>query len=433
MWAGGLGRWTVIAGVGAALFVLIVGIGLARHLGAARAGEQSVTLEPQPFVSTLSLTGVIVPGASVDVVSPLEGVVKAVGFDYGQPVTEGQILAAIDPRDAEQMRDEAKASYLKARESAADMAAWSSGPEVSRARRALASADLDLKTTQRRMAETKSLLDRGLVARSEYDDLVEQARSQRMGLAAAQEDLAATLRQGQGGNAEAVALELQVAHARLTDLDSQLAGTVVRAPATGVIVRPPADKADAPVQIHVGLQLARGQLIGSIAGNGGLAVAFQLSEADADRVAPGQGVSVSGPGFEGIALRGRVQSVAGEASPANAGSGPMAAFAAVARLDPMTPAQARAVRIGMTANVTVEIYHNAAALVAPPEAIEGSGADAQVRVRPEGGGAVRRVAVRLGHVGPDGVEILSGLKAGDALVWTPAPQTLTDVVNTATP
>ena len=63
------------------------------------------------------------------------------------------------------------------------------------------------------------------------------------------------------------------------------------------------------------MTMTQGQLIGEIAKAGGLAVAFHLGEADADRVSPGQAVTVTGPGFGGDVLQGHVVSVGGEALP----------------------------------------------------------------------------------------------------------------------
>jgi multidrug efflux pump subunit AcrA (membrane-fusion protein) len=224
---------------------------------------------------------------------------------------------------------------------------------------------------------------------------------------------------GRGAGREVVELELREARAQLAELEAEVGGAVIRAPAAGVIVRPPADKENAGGQIHVGQTLTKGQLIGSIARTGGLAVSFQLSETDADAVRPGMGVSVTGPGFGGAAIDGKVTSVAGEASPSSGAGGPLATFAATARLDPLTPDQTRTVRIGMTANVTVATYSAKRALTVPPAAVHGAAPDATVEVK--GPFGRRSVRVRLGHVGPDGVEILSGLNPGDTVVWTAPP------------
>ncbi|MBA3811005.1 MAG: biotin/lipoyl-binding protein, partial [Caulobacteraceae bacterium] len=257
--------------------------------GAAKAGagEQSAVIQPKPFAATISVVGTVTPGDVVAVSAPFDGVVRSLRFTYGDPVAQGQVLAVLDTTEIDHRRNEARAEFLKASQAASDMAGWASGPEVSQARRAEAQAAADLKDTERKTAETKGLLDRGLVARDEYEGALQQARSQRMGLAAARQDLASALKRGEGSNRRVTAIELGNASGRLAEVEAQRAGAVVRAPASGVMVHPPSDKGDAPGPgPHAGGPVTKGQLIGAVARPGGLAVAFQLSEADANRVRP---------------------------------------------------------------------------------------------------------------------------------------------------
>jgi multidrug efflux pump subunit AcrA (membrane-fusion protein) len=158
-----------------------------------------------------------------------------------------------------------------------------------------------------------------------------------------------------------------------------------------------------------------------IASTAALDVVFTLDELDLNAIQPGQKAVVTGPGFGGQTLTGVVTGVAGEAS-TDAGAN-KAVFEARVRLDPLSPEAARAVRIGMTANISIVAYENPSALVAPPEAVQGAAPNAFVMVRARGAEPVRRDIV-VGQVGPMGVEVLSGLKAGDVVVWTPSPQSL---------
>ena len=418
---GGRNRLVAVAAVCVVAAGLVgAAIALRPNDAGARIRQQSTVVEPREFVSTIALSGTIVPDGSVELTSPLAGVPTEVRFSYGAPVIQGQVLLVLDASEVEQQRDAAHAEYLKAAQAAADVAAWKTGPDVSRDRRSVETAAFDLRETRRKAEETKALLDRGLVARDEYESLVQEQHNHEVALAAARQELATTLRRGEGANRTIATIELNSARQRLALLDAQLAGAVVRSPVSGIIVRPPSDKADGG-QIHVGLPLAKGQLIGSVASAGAMAVAFRLSETDANKVHAGQEVTVTGPGFAGLTLKGRIRSVAAEASPATATGGSAATFPAVAQLQDLTQEEARAVRIGMTADVVVETYRNASALVAPPEAIQGSAPATFIRVR-DRGGRVHPAPVRIGQVAPDGVEVVSGLKAGDTIVWTaPAP------------
>jgi multidrug efflux pump subunit AcrA (membrane-fusion protein) len=415
-------RRTVAIGA-AALLVLAAATMVAHRRGDAAAsngvvGEQSAVIQTRPFVSTIGVSGMIAAGPGGEVTAPFDGVVRTVSFLYGEPVEQGQVLAVFDVSDVASRRNEAEAATLKADQTAADYANWSSGPDVSRARRAVAMANSDLQDVQRRIDETKTLLDRGLVPRGEYDDLVRQRQAREVAVAAAQQDLTVVMRRGEGPNRRVAALELQNARIQLTALNGQVARAVVRAPVRGVMVRPLADKPDAVTAIHPGLQMTKGQLIGAVAAPDALVVTFKLGEIDANRVRPGQTVTVTGPGFSGLALTGRVTSVAGEATPPSAGN-PTATVAAMARLEGLTPEQAAVVRIGMSANIVIDVYRNPSAIVAPPAALQGAAPAATVTVKDRRTGQARSTPVRLGQVTPDGVEVLSGLKPGDVVVWTP--------------
>lgn len=390
--------------------------------GAGAASEQSAVIQAGPFTSTLSVTGVVTPGDVVNVVAPFDGKVTGVSFDYGAPVAKGQVLVVIDTSDVQQRRNEAEAEFLKSSQTTADMENWQNGPEVSQARRAEATAAYDLADTRRKVEETKALLDRGLVARDEYDGLLQQQRNQEASLVAAKQDLAEAVKRGSGSNRRITELEFANAKARLADLDAQVAAARVKAPVSGVIVRPQNDKSEvANSSLHAGMTLSRGQLIGAIAPSGGLAVAFQLSEADANRVHPGQSVEVTGPGFQGLSLEGVISMVAREATPGTGGAGNGAVtFAATARLNDVDAQAASVIRIGMSANVTIELYTNPSALSAPPGAIQGAAPDTFVMLkRPNG--ERRRTPVRIGQIAADAVEVLSGLKPGDVVIWSPGP------------
>lgn len=405
-----------------ALAVLMLGLGLAiapLFRGSAPpppAAQQSLVVDRKPFNTTLNLTGVIVPGDGLDVTAPFSGVIKTVGFRYGERVAAGQMLVEIDVSQLQYDLNGAESAYLKAKQEAEEIEGWADGPEAARARRAVASAERDLHEAERSLAETGALLERGLVPRMEYDGTLQQKLSSEMALTAAREDLQTVLKRGQASNRRVAELDLQNARARLEKLRAEFAQAVVVAPESGVIVRPSAEGAEgAQDAVHVGRRVVKGMLIGSIARAGGLAVAFEVDESDVNRLAPGQPVLVTGTGFEPYQLRGKIESVAGQAEASTPRA--KATFSIKARLDQLTPEAAAAVRIGMSANVELTLYDNPSAIVLPPEAIGGGPADAFVMVRNEEDNRLRRVPVQIGHVSPHAVEIRAGLEPSDTVIW----------------
>ncbi len=391
--------------------------------------EKSQVVKREPFSSTINVMGTIGPGNGIDITAPFDGTIKSIRFAYGDLVTQGQALAELDLSELEQSRNEAESAYLKAAQASEDMMSWSSGPEMSRARRAVTAAIYDLKDAENKLRETKALLDRGLVPRSEYETMVQQERSRKASLEAAQEDMDTAARRGQGPNRRMAELDLKNSQIRLGKLAGQFGGAILRAPDDGIVVRPPAGQGESASNdpLHVGSRVSKGQLIGTIARAGGLGVSFRLDEADINRIKTGMAVTVTGPGFNDLSLAGQISSVAGEAGKDSATGTGKASFTATARLNALTPEQARRVKIGMTAMVIVIAYSNPNAIVVPPEAVQGAAPTATIMVRDSKTGKTTPRTVGLGLVSPTGAEILSGLKPGEEVVWSvaapPAPVT----------
>ncbi|MND45607.1 putative efflux pump membrane fusion protein [compost metagenome] len=413
-------RW-LYAGVAVVLgggFLLGMTQGGDKDAGEAQA-EQSMVVQPAPFVVSANFTGRIAPGDRIDLTAPFDAVALRVNFAYGDQVEAGQVLIELDPADVSRSRAEAESAWLKAEEEARRMENWEQGPEMRRAARAVIAAEDDLSDLEIKLAETKALLDRGLVPRSEYDSLLQQRRQRQTNLAVAREDRVETARRGQGGDRRIALLQREAARSRYASVGGA-EGAVIRTPEAGVVVRPDQGGETGDQGVHAGGRVSKGQLLGVIASAGGLDVVFTLDESDLNAVTPGQKAVVTGPGFGGQVLSGVVTGVAGEAD-ATPGSG-KASFAARVRLDPLSEAAARNVRIGMTANIAVVAYENPSTMIVPPLAVQGAAPEAWVMAQSTGEAQPRRRVIGLGRVGPDGVEVLSGLKPGDRVFWTVPPQ-----------
>jgi len=387
----------------------------------AEAAEQSLVVEPRPFVATLVFAGRIAPGDAVGVTAPFDGAVRTLSFAFGNRVQAGETLLVLDTGEAADARNVAEAALLKAERPARDLANWASGPEVAAARRRLRLAELELARFDREAGESRRLFDKGLIARNEHAGAEQQLIAQRMATTSARQELAETLARGDAVAVRAAQLELSVARDRLRHAESEMRSAVVRAPVSGAMVRPATmGTLSGAAPIYAGGRVTRGQLIGLIARDGGLSASFDIDEVDVNALSVGQAVTVTGPGFPGIVLSGRVASIAADTG--DAGAAGKTRFVATATLDAPPAGQASRVRVGMTAAVAVITGQKPRAIVLPPLAVEGSAPAATVRVRV--GSRVEQRAVQVGQATPQGVEILSGLKPGETVVWRePKPVT----------
>lgn len=384
------------------------------------AAQQSLVVAYRSFSATIGFSGTIVGGDPIDITAPFDGKVKRLGFRYGDLVSPGQMLVELDTADLRMSRNEAESALLKAEQNAEELDSWGSSKDVLRARRSLSSATDALGDTDRKIAETQSLFDRGLVPRTELDGLQQQRRSQQAAILSARDEVDAVEARGRGGNRRMALLELANARTRYAKLNQQLEAAIIEAPGVGIVIEPVSDVPGAGSNmVRVGMRLAEGAAIGSIVRAGGLGVTFRVDEADVNGLKPGLEVGVTGPGFAGLALTGRIKNIARQAQN-GAGAAPgKASFTAYVGLDPL-PAQMEQIRIGMTANVSIVTYTNPRAIVVPQEAVQGAAPDTVVMVR-DRDGAVHPVTVQLGRIAPDGVEILSGLRPGMTVIWGKPP------------
>ncbi|MDT8759394.1 HlyD family efflux transporter periplasmic adaptor subunit [Sphingomonas psychrotolerans] len=380
--------------------------------------ERSLVVQRQPFTATLAFAGKIAPGDAVSITAPFDGTVREVDFAYGARVSAGDTLLVLDTQEIAAARNQAEASWLKAHQPAQDIANWSHGPQVAAARRRVRLAALELARLEREARESRRLLDKGLIARNEHDGIEQQLAAQRITAAAANEEFEDTLAQGGPAAARIAGLELENARAGLRRIETDMAQAVIRSPASGVFVAPltaGAKLIEGP--LHPGARVTRGQLIGTVARDGGLSVRFEVDESDVNALAVGQPVIVTGAGFAGLTLAGKVAAIA---APTEPGTGPVR-FIASARLNALPVEQGGRVRIGMSAAVAVITYQAPAAVVVPPEALLGAAPLARVKVRAAGRVVERQVTV--GRITPAGVEIRAGLRPGETVVWAdPAVQ-----------
>lgn len=376
--------------------------------------EQSIIVQPQSVVQHLDITGTIGAGKAIAMVAPFDGVIREKRVQLGDHVDVGDVLVVMDTSEIASRYRDAQSSYIKAAISADALANWESSPDVLRARRSLEAAEVSLSMLDRQVSELKSLLDQGIVSRSEYEGLVQQRDAQRNTVAGAKDDLTATLMRGNDDNRQLVMLELENAQSRLSDLKQQMAGAKVATAVAGILTRPPVNESgDTPLATEPGASVTRGAALFSVADTSTFLVTGSVDEIDVNRVKLGQRVSVTSDAFPDHAINGQVVNVSAEAAgPGNSGRPP--SFDIRASFVVEDKALRQAIRIGMSARMTIETYSNEAALIVPPSLIIRSEAGPQVKLQQHGQSVLQPVL--LGTTFPEGVEIVSGLSAGDILI-----------------
>ncbi len=159
---------------------------------------QTVTVERGALTVTVSSTGTLEPLTQVEVSSELSGVVRSVSVDENQRVAAGDVLAVLDTSRIEAQVDRARA-----------------GVQVAAAR--ITEARATTEETQRTLARSRQLSERGMVA----DQALETA-------VAANDRAAAALEVAEANHAIALAdLRLQ---------EADLAKSTIYAPIDGIVL-----------------------------------------------------------------------------------------------------------------------------------------------------------------------------------------------------
>jgi RND family efflux transporter MFP subunit len=197
--------------------------------------------------SVLDATGYVVARRMATVSSKITGKVRDIRIEEGQHVDAGQVMATLDPVDADAQRDLAAAQVAAARSQAGSVQAQLREAEVNASR-------------------LGSLVKQQLVSKSQYDQAVAARDSLRAQLATAQH------------NAQVAGDQLKIA-------ENGVDNTIVRAPFAGIVIAKAAQPGEIVSPLSAGGGFTRTG-IGTIVDMDSLEVEVDVGEAYIGRVKP---------------------------------------------------------------------------------------------------------------------------------------------------
>lgn len=232
----------------------------------AAGGWRTARVERDDLLVEVTATGALQPVTQVQVGTQVTGVVQALHADFNSRVTQGQVVAQIDPASFRARLESDKANLVRAR------------ADVTRVQALLRQAERELQRQQ-------ALVGDGLVTESEY----EAALTNRDSLVAQLEVAQATVEQ------QEAALAVSEVNLQYTTIVSPIDGIVIsRAVDVGQTV---SASTSAPTLFVIAADLERMQ------------VQAAVSEADIGRIVPGQKVVFRVDAFPGETFEGAVSQV----------------------------------------------------------------------------------------------------------------------------
>ncbi|KAA0687337.1 HlyD family efflux transporter periplasmic adaptor subunit [Neorhizobium sp. P12A] len=385
--------------------------------------DELFTVVTQPISTELNILGTIGPARSVAVVAPFDGMISERLAQIGDTVKVGDLLLTLDASDIMSEYRAAQSAYLKAQMAVQSMQRWESSADVLRAKRTLNASEATLGALDRQLQDIKGLFDQGIISRNEYDGLAQQRDAEQAQVEGNRQDLDATLERGDAENRRLLDLDLDNAADKLNELKQQLAGAKIATAVSGVLTSPPADKSGERISIEPGARVGRGTPLFAIADTTSFVATGTVDELDVNKLKVGQPVTIASDAIPGESLAGTLASVSSEAIQQQ-GFGQESLFEVRVSFRPRTEAQRQAIRIGMSARISIQTFSNPAMIVVPIEAIGGVADRASVSI--VHGGTVDTVPVQLGATFPSGIEIRSGLEPGDQVLVHKSSQAVSE-------
>jgi RND family efflux transporter MFP subunit len=364
-----------------ALSVVLVAVAAWWFLAGARAPEVETAAVVEAgagaaAVSVLDASGYVVARRQATVASKITGRLVEVAIEEGMGVREGQVLARLDDSNARRALEHADARVR---------AATSAQHELG----------VRLKEAELQLGRVRELAKTGVESRRALDQAVAERDSFAARLAASQDEVKVAERE--------VALRAQ-----------ELEDTVIRAPFDGVAVSKNAQPGEIVSPVSAGGGFTRTG-VGTIVDMGSLEIEVDVNEAFIQRVRPGQAVVATLQAYPEWKIPAHVITTVPAADRQKATVKVRIAFDELG--DPRILPD-----MGVKVSFRGDDAPQAAAparLVIPTRALSRERDVAIVFAVRDG--RVERRAVATGGTAGDGVEVLSGLRAGERVVLDPPP------------
>jgi HlyD family secretion protein len=333
--------------------------------------------------------------------------------DEGDRVARGQVVAELDPQEADSQLALARADLATAR---ARLEEEQAGVAMlrERIRTKIDETHATMERTARDLERLKTLQAEGAIARQQLD------------LAQAESDVAAAAYAASLADRDQVKVkehQVAAAQAAVTQREAQLrlaevqrSRMTIRSPVAGLVTRRLANEGEV-VGLGGGSMLTLGGPLITLVDLDRLYVRATVDEFDARQIRMGQEVRLTLEALPGRTLRGRLYkispSVSGERQEART-------FSIRVALE-----EGREfVKPGMSADVEVIVARRQDALSVPSQAMMER--EGKKRVYMVAGGRARATTVKVGESNWSSTEILEGLREGDRVIINPDVPGLTD-------
>jgi HlyD family secretion protein len=274
------------------------------------------------IATAVNATGTLNAVITVQVGSQVSGTIQKLFVDYNSPVTEGQIIAQIDPASFEARVSQARANVASAGAAVqvaranvdnSQATIETARANIDSAKASVERAKVGLTDARRTLERNKQLIRQALIAQSELDvaqtaydaaaSQLKQAESQQGAAVGQLKSATAQARLAEAQHAAALA-QVEQAKAALQAAELDLQHTTIRAPVNGIVV---SRNVDVGQTVAASLQAPTLFLIAQDLTQ--MQVDTNVSEADIGRINMGQTATFTVDAFPNTSFSGKVVQV----------------------------------------------------------------------------------------------------------------------------
>lgn len=346
------------------------------------------------LVQTLVASGHVETPFRVIVSSQITGVVSKIPVNEGEAVKAGDLLIALDDREARATAEQAAGQVAQAEarlRQIRDLTRPAAEQSLAELRASLANAEQTFNRVSKLSAD-------GFSSRQAHDDALKTLSMARAQVRGAELQVAAN----RSGGSDYILAEAQLAQARGTAAAAQtrLSYTEIRAPRDGVLI---ARSVETGFTVQPGIELMR------LSPAGQMQIVVQIDEKNLGLVALGQPALASADAYTKESFPATVTYINPAVDLLRAS---VEVKLAVAKPPPY-------LRQDMTVSIDIEVARRPQALIAPSASVRGLNSAAPWLLIARDGHAVRQ-PVKVGLVSAGRAEIVSGTAVGDQVIPTSA-------------
>lgn len=349
---------------------------------------QIITVGEQQTIVPLYFSTNIQPLKITNIISPIDGALNTLYFDYGETVKKYQLLAIIKSSQLANDYQTAFNDYLKAKHDYSDNKAQMVGNDM--------------------------LHQLGILSDNEYATDKTQAYNATLSYTQATTKLQSVL--DKVGISITQVEKLDTANLDLVSkfLAQPVDMLKIFAPTTGIALLPSKSEdssSSTGSQMSTGSQIKAGQSLLMIGDISGFSLNIKVSEIYLDEIKLGQQATVTGDAFPDFVLHGQVVHINDQATLDQGGDG-APTFPVQINVRNITDKERDSIHVGMSAKVELNIAKPAAIRI-PIAAVYTQNGFSMVNVVDDKTGKIVPTRVVPGSTSEDQVEIRSGLKVGD--------------------